>query len=479
MRQKEFALRVLCGASSISLMKMLTVEFIIIFIFAGMLGFAITQLLYKQFLELSNIQISLSEIYSETFVYFIAIVIVSLLVYWILLFIFQRRSLNKSIHNNKNTSRKILVLIQLIISISFAFCTIVILKQMHFLLHNDDLGFSFRNTASLMITGEESEIFAGKLRQIPEVTEVVHTRGMRDILQEGGRMSFTVTSWDGILPDTENVGFELMYISSDYANFYDFQLLAGEMLNETDPDNTVIINDKALAVFAWEDDPIGKQFSEAFGLKFTVKGVIKHVYNFSPTIAAKPVIYQIPTGDILNFLNNSPRRLILFRYHEGMWLSCLKKIEAMKSEFEIDDITNAEEKYEKYLSSERNLTKLLSFVSSICILICIFGFVSIIILSCEEKRKAIAIHKINGAKAIDIVDMFAKEYALLFIIGTIIAFTIGYCIMQRWLENYIKQTSIPLWIYTLIICTLVSVIVLCVGWRVYRSSIENPADVIS
>jgi hypothetical protein len=74
--------------------------------------------------------------------------------------------------------------------------------------------------------------------------------------------------------------------------------------------------------------------------------------------------------------------------------------------------------------------------------------------------------------------MFAKEYSQLLIIGAVIAFPIGHYIMQRWLENYAIRTNIPAWIYLSIIFALALVIVLCVGWRVYRASVENPAEVV-
>jgi len=99
-------------------------------------------------------------------------------------------------------------------------------------------------------------------------------------------------------------------------------------------------------------------------------------------------------------------------------------------------------------------------------------------LTCEERRKEIAIRKINGATAGDILAMFAKEYFLLLFIGAVIAFTTGYFIMQRWLEHYMIRTNIPAWIYLAITFVLALVIVICVGWQVYRASIENPAGVV-
>ena len=97
----------------------------------------------------------------------------------------------------------------------------------------------------------------------------------------------------------------------------------------------------------------------------------------------------------------------------------------------MDKIFNCEEEYNKHLKSEKSLMKILFFVSMVCVLICIFGFVSLVSLTCEERRKDIAIRKINGATTGNIVSIFAKEYFLLLLIGSTIAFSTGSFIMQR------------------------------------------------
>jgi ABC-type antimicrobial peptide transport system permease subunit len=99
-------------------------------------------------------------------------------------------------------------------------------------------------------------------------------------------------------------------------------------------------------------------------------------------------------------------------------------------------------------------------------------------LTCEERRKEIAIRKINGATMKDILDIFFKEYIVLLVIGAIIAFPVGYWIMRRWLEDYVVQTPINAWIYAVILLMLILTIILCVGWKVYKASNENPAEVV-
>jgi len=482
MRQKELALRVVCGASGGSLLAMLSVEFLLTLLFAVALGCCFTQLVYEPFLALSDIQMDLPAIYRELFVYVGGIILVSLLAFWTILFIFRRISLNVSIRqSNRKLFRKISVVAQLVISIGFAFSTIVILKQMNFLRHTHELGFSFQNRGSVWVSDRalpngDGSVLANQLKQIPEITEVVYAEGIMNLFPPSNSLGFRIDSWDDKPADAGNIDLARFFVSPEYNAFFDFHLLAGDMLTDTDPDSLVLLNESAVKAFGWHD-AVGRHFSS----RYTVKGVIKNVYNFAPTIPAKPVFYsKFPPSDRQRY--SSGRTTVLFKYREGMWKSCKEKIEQI---FEREyagntskTIVNNEEEYNKLLKSENALLKLLSFVSVICVLICIFGFVSLVSLTCEERRKEIAIRKINGATAGDILAMFAKEYFLLLLIGAVIAFTTGYFIMQRWLEQYVKQTNIPAWIYLSIIFVLALVIVLCVGWQVYRASIENPAEVV-
>jgi len=486
-RQKELALRVVCGASGGSLLVMLSVEFILTLLFSILFGFLLTYYFHYPFLILSDITMSLPTIYRESLLYIGGVIIVSLFMFWLVLFIFRQRSLNLSIRrSNKKLFRKMSVVVQLVISMGFAFCTIIIVKQMYFLHHSGELGFSFKNRGSIKVYDENNEIVADRLRQIPEIMEVVDARTMKPLPSQDKRNKKEFETWDEQQSNAEKISLDQVFVSPEYTSFYDFRLVVGEMLSETDPETMVLLNEAAVKAFGWHD-PVGKHF----GGKYTVKGVIKNVCDFAPTLSVYPIYYLNLPSDQQTMaiarmdaksVNAAPPiyygRYILFKYREGLWESCEVKLEGMKSDYYSFDIYNTEIEYNSYLKSEQNLLKLLSVVSVICVLICVFGFVSLVSLTCEERRKAIAIRKINGATVGDILSIFAKEYVLLLIIGAVIAFSTGFFIMQRWIEQYVKQTSIPAWIYLSILFVMAMVIVLCVGWQVYKTSIEDPAEVV-
>jgi ABC-type antimicrobial peptide transport system permease subunit len=466
-RQRELALRTVYGASRQSLFAMLSVEFIISLFVALILGLAIINIIIPSFLTVSKISLELPAIYLESVIYIAGIIVVALAIFFLTLVIFHRRTLNANMRGNKKILRRISIVVQLIISIVFAFCTLVILKQMYHL-HGTDLGFALKNRGSISVDPELINVLNDKMKQIPEIQQTIPEE--HPLLPIRSIFHFHISDWEGKHEDAEYIDIEQIRITEQYAKFYEFELIEGEFVRDDDEKKYVLLNESAAKAFGW-NRAAGKSFGE-----FIVKGVIKNVYNFSPTIAAKPFFYP-NKSDIRISCNN-----ILFKYEEGSWKTCIDKIKKIVEEEFPDrffEYNNAEEEYDKYLKSENTLLAILTIVSTICMIVCIFGFVSIVTLTCEERRKEIAIRKINGATVKDILDIFFKEYLTLLAVGALTAFPAGYIIMKRWLEQYVIQTAMSAWVYLAILLALIMVIVLCVGGRIYRTSRENPVNAIN
>jgi ABC-type lipoprotein release transport system permease subunit/heme/copper-type cytochrome/quinol oxidase subunit 2 len=487
-RMRELALRVVCGASNRSLFTLLSVEFLMSLFISLVLGVFIIQAIIPYFRILSEADIKLSFIYFESLIYIVAIILVSLLVFLLTLAIFRRKTLNVAAgRGNRKMFRKVSIVVQLIISIVFAFCTTIILKQMHYLHNTADLGFSFKNRGSILSwwDGFDATVFDNLLKQIPEITGSVACSSIEDATITS---SNTTYDWIGRPENVKPITMGCMYITEELAKFYNFKLVAGEMLSENDSDdeNYVLINESALKVFGW-NNPVGQTLDanagfihgNAIKIKYTVKGVIKNIYNNSPAIPVNPFIYHYKD-------RSDKAHSVLFQYREGTWKTCRDKINQLIKEKYPDaagdsfllTVRNMEEEYDKLLKSENTLLKILTMISAVCLIVCVFGFVSMVSLTCEERRKEIAIRKINGATIKDILDIFFKEHLILLGIGALIAFPTGYLIMKRWLEQYVLQTEMSAWVFVVILLALIMVIVLCVGGKVYRTSRENPVYAI-
>ena len=497
-REKELALRIVCGASLRSLFSLLLIEFLITLLVATLLGLVFVNLVSPTFLLLSEIQMNLGSIYVELILYISAIILLTVLLFAFTLAVFRRYALNISIRRTNNQLfRKTSIIVQLIISIGFVFCTAVMIKQIRHLHNNKNIGFEYKNRSFLSVydmatagywsnTADVNAVY-NKMKQIPEITDLVVAFVP---LAPISITSMGINAWDG-LNESESESFYLrnVYISEAFADFYGLQLMVGEMLTDEDGGQSVLskkvecnvlINESAMQFFGWDKDSvIGKRFgyiTEEYSFIFRVKGVVKNIYNDAPTVEVPPFFYHYRYTDIIVSSG------ILFKY-TNRHIAEAKIRELLRNEFpDIPeyrfDIRDTEDAYEKFFKSEKALITILNFMSAICVLISVFGFFSLVSLSCEERRKEIAIRKVNGANVHDIIAIFFKEYSLLLAIGAAIAFPLGYYIMKGWLEQYINQTNIDAWIYAAILLSFATIIVICVGWRVYKTSRENPADVV-
>ncbi|MDR0865696.1 MAG: ABC transporter permease [Candidatus Symbiothrix sp.] len=482
-REKELALRTVCGASGKSLFVLLSIEFVTTLLFALLLGSLFIRFILPYFQRLSNVYLNLSAIYLETVLYIGVVILFALLVFAFVLIPFRKKNLNRSFRReNKRRLRNLFLLFQLIISIGFSYCTLVMIKQIYFLQHTDS-GFEYKNTASIFAyfgwSAEKYNLEDGikkqsdldaQLKQLPEIIEIVPN--YHCLMPKNMTIGNSIDTWEDMpvqSPDNK-LEIEIIYVREDFQNFYKFQLVKGDFLKEPDANEYVLLSETAAKALGWKD-PIGKTL--AIDKKsYAVKGILKDIYYDSPTI--------FPTSVVFMYSNNYMGHTLI-KYREGGWKNCKEKIERMmKKEFpgERFSLNNAEEAYEQYIQSENALLQLLSFGSVVCIVISIFGFFSLISLSCEERRKEIAIRKVNGATLKNILSMYFKTYFLLLLTGSVIAFPIGYFIMKQWIEQYVKQTGISAWLYLSIVFVLTFVVVLCVGWRVYKASIENPAEVL-
>ena len=210
------------------------------------------------------------------------------------------------------------------------------------------------------------------------------------------------------------------------------------------------------------------------GQKGTVVGIVCNCHTSAPTVPVAPVLYVSRTQWIDD-------RQVLMKYDEDRWLEFRHGVDSLVTCYypEVDyQLVNVMDEYNTYLKAERLLMRLLAFVSTVCLLVSAFGIFSMITLSCEQRRKEVAIRKVNGARVKDILRLFAREYFLLLFVSAAIAFPVGYAVMKRWLEQYVEQTTLSWWLYVSIFLGMVLLVALCIGWRVWRTANENPAEVI-
>ena len=481
-RKREIALRTVFGATGSNLMVQFLTEYGLLLLIAMFFGNYALKLLLQGFLELTELPYDLGYIYSESFLYMSVVIAVSLLISVPPIWYFRRQSLQNSITgvgglSNYNLFRRISTGVQIGISIFCIFCVVVMLKQLDSLRH-EDIGFKRENRGYQYVTGtigemvEKSQALSAFLRQQPEVdTAFVPDYPIYPI---SGYSPQELEPED--FPQlTEPLEYIQMETTVETARFYEMTLMQGDW---PDPYKhgpwSVVVNETFARRMGW-DNPIGQEIEI-----YKVVGVFKDVLNKQPTQRAEPwmlVAQDLRRTEEQKYFN----RRVVFKFKPGTFPTVKQKIEGFYKQQGWEygyDAKTLEGDYEEMLQSENNLQKLLNITTGVCILIALFGVWSMIMLTCEQRRKEIAIRKVHGATVKDILDMFFSEYMILQGVAALVAFPLGYACMKPWLEQYVVQTEISWWIFVGIFLLVTLLVALCVGWRVWKTAKARPADEI-
>lgn len=481
-RQREMTLRMIHGANIRSLVSLLTVEFLLLLACAVTTGFLLIEICFPSFIELTGIDTAKSFLYGEAFLFIGLISLIILTAIIGLLYILYHRSLHLSLRYNTGRStgtqlRRGSIVLQLFVCLSFIGCTVLINQQLDYLRHRD-LGLKIKNRGSFSVMGDmDYTPLIRKIKELPMITEVMQPDYYPIVSQLTAIGQFD--NWEGLdIPIDTPVPVKLFLGKEDFFRFYDITLLAGEWLDDLSTYEDIIINESLVRRMGWSpQEAIGKHIIQSY-ITYTIVGVVKDCHYGAPTLPIPHTGFLV--GEQMGLMQRSAG--ILFKYKEGTWNECRKALEHLyQTECSPENIlrlNSEEEVYNNYLRSEEMLTRLLSFASLVCILTAMFGIYSLVTLTCEQRRKEIAIRKVNGATVWSILFLFFREYLIMLCIAALFAFPITYVIIKQWILNYVRQVSISPLPFILILIGLALTVIAGISWRVWKAANENPAEVI-
>ena len=483
-RKREMKLRLVHGASIQSLVRLLGLEFLLLLMGSFLIGMLGMEILFPAFLELTGTDAGRTSLYGEALLFLILISVLLLGVAIGVIYGIQRRQLQGSGNGESERRfrtwiRKGSIVFQLFICMLFMTGTQWMNRQLDYL-RQHDLGMELHNRGYFALDRtENTSPFVEKLKQLPMITEVLPA-DYRPLVSDIGTTVGQIYQWEGLeqkldvpMPINLFVGDETL------ARFYGLTLLAGEWLNEFSGYGEIVINESLARRMGYTpEEAVGKHIR--MGLQTAnqkIKGVVKDFQYKAPTEQLPNTGFIIGDEMGLMLWKNG----ILFRFKEGTWDACRTAIEQLcRKEASDKEITlvNEEESYNKYLQSEAMLARLLAFASLICMLVAIFGIYSLVTLTCEQRRKEIAIRKVNGATVRNILSLFYREYIVLLLLAALPAFPLAYILVKHWIETYTRQMPIPIAPALGVFLVLLLVVGLSISWRVWRAAHENPAEVI-
>ena len=481
-RGRDMALRTICGSSSWQTGMLLMVEYLLLLLAALFFSLAFIELFYNGFAKLSQLQIDRTTVYAGCGYLLLFILGLAAVLSLVPILYFKNKTLKVQIDSTpiqlgRNRFRIAGVCLQLFISLLFIFCSTIMIKQIHYLIHTD-INIERKNIAWINAPFDANVVMS-TLKQIPSITEMVNTSS--PIFPPKTIHTYELQGFEN-QEDLVIHASEIM-IDQEVADFYGLKMKEGP--ESFDLKHGEVLINETFAKQLNDPNPIGKMFPHI--VHKVIKGVVYDFQYQNPTNPTPAVFF---TPEVKSLSKYMPT--FAFKY-TGNFNDCQATIRKAFEKLEPDSndeyalifyekypirIEDGETVYNSYLTSEFNLLKLLGIITCISLLIALFGVYALILQECERQRKNIAIRKVYGAQVKDILMMFFKEYMLQVALAAALAFPIGYVLIKRWLEGYSLQTSIGIEVFLGIFVGMTILVVLCIGWHVWRAANENPATAV-
>ena len=213
------------------------------------------------------------------------------------------------------------------------------------------------------------------------------------------------------------------------------------------------------------DDPIGKTVREANNTR-TVVGVVKdfHFKSLHQTIDPLFMFYR-PYGGLI-IKAKSADMSALIRDTQNLWNS-----------FGSDEpfgYTLLDESYRQTYVTEDKMGTLLSIFALLTILVACLGLFGLVTFTAEQRFKEIGIRKVLGSSVTGIVTMLSKDFIKLVCISFLVAFPVGYYLMNKWLQGFAYRIEIQWWMFILAGLVTMGIAFLTIGWKSFRAATMNP-----
>ncbi len=366
--------------------------------------------------------------------------------------------------------RKALVVFQFSMATTMLFVTLVMVHQTRFL-NNKDRGYSPENVVSIPINQSDYEsifLFSESLKNQPGIVASGIASNYNGV---AGNQSDIVVADSLQTRQMVRYGF----VNPDFFPTMGMAFVEGRnFLHEAGSDRygAIIINESTVKALGWEN-PVGKRFRahESYDTEYhTVVGVVKDYNYYSLHSPVEPAVYLYVPENM---------HTVVVRFNHANPDFILNEIRRSFDAFfpnQYFDARMVEDILDRQILNERNLFRLFTWFSALCIIISCLGLLGLTSFMVNQKRKEVSIRKVLGATVSGINTLLLSVFLKWVLLAAAIAIPLGYLGVGRWLENYpyrIGVGVVHILLPLAVILIIATATVLSISTTAAR---QNPAD---
>lgn len=364
--------------------------------------------------------------------------------------------------------RSTLVVFQFAISAGLILATLIVNQQMEFI-QNKNLGYEKNQMLVLRdsyLLGNKQAAFKNKIINDPRVEHVTQSAfvpaGPSD------------NSMSGIFIQQEFKRRMFVYnVDEQYIPTMGMELVAGRNFSEEfgSDSSKVIINQRAADILGFKDDPLGKTFirdTHDGGKKLTVIGVVKDFHFKSLHKDIDPLI-----------MLNNPYGGLIVRVKTANMSAFTEDLKATWNSFNVQEpfsYSILDDSYKETYHAEQKMGSILSIFACLTIFVACLGLFGLVTYTAQQRFKEIGIRKVLGSSILQIVALLSKDFLKLVLVSFLIAFPLGFYLMNKWLQDFAYRTEVS-WKSFLLAAIITFVIAfLTIVYKGIKAATANPVD---
>jgi putative ABC transport system permease protein len=371
---------------------------------------------------------------------------------------------------NAAIPRKVMVVVQFMVSVILAVGTLVVYRQIQFA-KDRPLGYDQNGLVTIPL-----DMNTPLLRD-----NVAAFR--RDLLQSGAIVNMAVSSspttgvwssannldWRGKDPNRQ-AQFGTISASADFGRTIGWQIIKGRGFSpQFGTDSMGFVLNEAAVKLTGLQNPIGEQI-KWHGKNWTILGVVKDMVMTSPFQATQAVVFMMNRERALNVidLKLNPRLSPL---------QALTRIETIFKNYNPDALFEyqfSDEEYAKKFAGQQRIGRLAGVFALLALFISCIGVFGMASYAAEQRTKEIGVRKVLGASVLHVWGLLSMDFVGLVMLSLLIAMPVAWYEMNNWLQQYEYRAGIPWWIFVATGAGALGITLLTVSYQTIRAALINP-----
>ena len=474
-RAPEIGLRKVIGSQRSSLISQFLIESFIVTLIVFTAGLGLAQLLLPYFNNLAAKSLIIP--WSES--WFLPSLFAGVLIVGIIAGIYPALYLsgfypiqilkgNLALGVKSKRFRTVLVVFQFAISAFLIVGTLVIYRQMNFIL-NKKVGFEKDQVIQILGTNmlrEKIDPFKEELKKSNGVVNV----SISDYLPVEGTKRNGNSFWNEDRQDIDEPVFgQSWIIDEDYISTMGMNQLAGRTFSkEIASDNQSVIINQTMARKLGLDDPVGKVLMR-FGQKWNIIGLVED-FNFrSFKQEVEPLAFFYGKSQSMVSVKISSNNIpMVLEGLERVWKDFVPN-SAFRYSF-------MDESYAQMYDSVYRTRSVFTNFAGLAVFISCLGLFALSAFLVDQRKKELSIRKTLGASVQTIFRLVTSHFVVLVGISILIAAPISYLVMERWLEDYVYKIDMSWDIFAWSGFLTLLTALLTISYHAIKSALVNPAE---